>query len=96
MRNIRAKNGHKEVCARNGCKNKFIKRVHNQRYCSKECCQKATNERLLTKYHENKKPVAKNRKCKTRGCQTVLSQYNREDKCGPCQHKEAQALLKKL
>lgn len=94
MRGVRS-GAEKIECARNGCKKKFQKRVHNQKFCCTECCQKATNEKLLNKYYERKKPLAKNRKCKTRGCQTILSQYNRESFCGPCEQSRMKKLLTK-
>lgn len=87
--------GDKVQCARPGCKVKFIKKVHNQKYHSKECCQKVTNEKLLNKYYEKKKPVSKNRVCKTRGCHSILNKYNREMYCGPCQMKTQKEILNK-
>lgn len=73
-------------CARSDCDKQFKKRVHNQKYHSKRCCQLSTNEKLLKKYHDGKKPVAKGRLC-SEGCGTVLSIYNRTNVCAPCDTK---------
>lgn len=76
------------ICARDGCNEKFIKRAHNQRFCSGLCCQKETNKKLLEKYYANKKPLRKNRKCRKRGCTTFLSKYNKGSICGTCKIKD--------
>jgi hypothetical protein len=73
-------------CARAECEVKFRRRVHNQKYHSKKCCQISTNEKLLKKYHDGKKPIRSGRICKTRGCKTILSLYNRDSICASCQN----------
>lgn len=85
----------KIVCARDDCNKKFYKRVHNQKYCSSKCCQKATNAKLLKRYYEGKRPIPPNRVCRSRGCKTVLSIYNKDDVCGSCRIKEDLKVLNK-
>ena len=81
------------VCVREGCDNKFLKRVHNQIFCNPACCQIATNERILNRYYEKKKPISKNRVCKKRSCSTLLSVYNRESICETCSRKDQMKAL---
>jgi hypothetical protein len=69
------------VCALEGCDNTFTKRVHNQRFCSNECCRVYTNARILEQYHEKKNRKLTGRTCKQKDCDTVLSRYNEGDKC---------------
>ena len=73
------------TCAREGCDNEFVKRTHNMKYCSAECCQQATNERLMVRYYEQKaRRSGQTRLCKK--CNTTkLSRYNDDDTCGACQ-----------
>jgi len=68
-------------CRREECPNKFQKAVHNQSFCSKECCRIYTNARILAQYHQKKNKVLKGRVCRDSSCSTLLSRYNPEDYC---------------
>lgn len=69
------------VCALEGCEETFLKRVHNQRFHSKECCRIYTNARILAAYHAKKNKKMTGRVCRQRGCSTRLSRYNEGEKC---------------
>jgi hypothetical protein len=82
------------VCALEGCVETFEKRVHNQRFHSRECCRVYTNARILAAYHEKKQKVTTGRVCKSRTCDTLLSRYNDDDYCASCQQKQHRKKLK--
>lgn len=68
-------------------------------YCKKECCNAATNKKLIEKYHKEKeRKKDKNRKCLV--CSANLSRYNSSEICHSCQAKEVELqkikLLKEL
>ena len=81
------------VCAREGCEETFAKAVHNQRFCSKECCRIYTNARILAAYHAKKKKKVTGRVCKSKTCETLLSRYNPEDHCANCSTKSKRKQL---
>lgn len=68
-------------CALDECEITFEKKVHNQRFCSRECCRIYTNARILASYHEKKNRVKTGRVCKDKSCSTLLSRYNEGDYC---------------
>lgn len=80
-------------CALETCENTFMKRVHNQRFCCRECCRVYTNARILEQYHEKKNKKKTGRYCRKDGCDTVLSRYNEGDICATCERKEFKARL---
>lgn len=56
-------------------------------YCKKECCNAATNKKLIEKYHRDKqRKIQKNRECSS--CKSKLSRYNSDDTCHACQVRE--------
>lgn len=56
-------------------------------YCKKECCNAATNKKLIEKYHKDKAlKNKKDRKCSS--CASNLSRYNKDDTCHACQARE--------
>jgi hypothetical protein len=72
-------------CAYNKCNKEFTPKTHNQKYCSDECCRIATNEKLKEQYYEKKARLAgKQRTCKTKGCNVILSRYNDSNICDKC------------
>lgn len=72
-------------CAYAECDNMFEQKTHNQRYCSDECCRKATNARLMQQYYEKKARLKGHiRVCANTGCGTVLSRYNDGKTCRKC------------
>ncbi len=72
------------TCIRNGCSIKFDKKIHNQKYCSDECCQIATRQKMLQKYYDKRdRKKGKKRWCDT--CKvTELSRYNETHTCASC------------
>lgn len=73
------------VCDNEGCEVEFVKKTHNQRYCSDECCRLATNRRIMEKYYSRRAQRAgKVRYCKA--CEkTKLSRYNDSQTCSACE-----------
>jgi len=66
------------------CSNTFEATKSNQIYCQQDCTKKATNAKLIERYHANKqKPGV--RECED--CGSKLSQYNKSTICNPCQLK---------
>jgi len=68
-------------CRLDTCENMFTKRVHNQSFCSRECCRIYTNARILAQYHEKKNKVMTGRICASKTCGVILSKYNPGDLC---------------
>ena len=75
-------------CALDGCSEVFYRRVHNQRFCSKECCRVYTNARILAAYHRKKNKKMTGRVCKQKSCITQLSRYNQGEKCAVHEQKD--------
>jgi len=68
------------------CGKSFEFKMHNQKYCSKECCREATNKKIMQKYYEKKNRLSgKDRFC---DCGVKLNRYNSEDVCAMCQTSE--------
>lgn len=67
----------------------FVKRRPNMIYCTKECCNHATNKKLIERYHiqKNKKNQS-GRLCSI--CSAKLSKYNNNDFCHACKIKESE------
>jgi hypothetical protein len=72
------------ICVNDDCKTEFKPRVYNAIYCCTACRRTVTNAKILRKYHENKAARGKKRRCDTKGCNTMLSQYNKENICESC------------
>jgi hypothetical protein len=69
------------------CSTVFEKTRANQIYCQQECCRKATNKKIIDRYHANKATKElKNRRCTA--CDAKLSKYNMEPVCNLCQSKQ--------
>jgi hypothetical protein len=65
----------------------FTPTTHNMIYHTDECCKRATNARIMKRYHERKAARKGARRiCKTPNCGTLLSRYNESKYCGPCEH----------
>ena len=73
------------TCAYAECGRLFEPKTHNQRYCSDECCRKATNARLMEQYYEKKaRRQGRIRVCINPECETKLSRYNDGNECQGC------------
>lgn len=76
--------GDQDTCARETCSNQFVKKTHNQKYCSTQCCGIETNRRIMEKYHE-RAAIRKGKKRGCKSCGTSLSRYNDSKFCGACE-----------
>jgi len=73
------------ICAYEECNNEFEAKTHNQKYCSDECCRIATNQKLKEAYYEKKDRLSgKERICKNKDCNVILSRYNSGRICDKC------------
>lgn len=66
------------------CDNQFQPKVSYQIYCSVECREFATREKITERYSitRRSKMAARNRLCKS--CKSKLSAYNDDDLCQKC------------
>ncbi|QIN94060.1 hypothetical protein PP459_gp173 [Streptomyces phage Wakanda] len=73
------------TCAYVECGLEFEPKTHNQRYCSDDCCRRATNARLMKQYYERKaRRQGRIRVCANPKCETRLSRYNDGKVCQGC------------
>lgn len=80
-----------KTCAYAECGQEFKAKTHNQRYCSDDCCRRATNARLMEQYYEKKARLKGHiRVCANPDCDTVLSRYNDNKVCRKCEATEEQ------
>ena len=72
-----------KLCER--CDNHFTPKVSYQIYCSTECRDAATKDKIAERYHvtRRQKRICKNRRC-LGGCGTSLSIYNDSGFCSNC------------
>lgn len=81
------------------CSHEFSPSVSYQIYCSKECRELATKEKISERYSINKrrKRSNKERRC-AGGCETLLSIYNDKNFCNTCMinNKKVEKMLKEL
>lgn len=66
------------------CDNSFETAISYQIYCSVECREQATKEKIAQRYAQTRrsKRLSKVRKCKS--CDVPLSVYNDDDLCSEC------------
>lgn len=80
------------ICANVKCGKEFTKVTFNNIYCSPECCQVATNAKIMERYYANKKKRdGSKRFCES--CASVLSRYNFGDYCAVCEAKKHTAAM---
>lgn len=81
------------------CSNEFQPNVSYQIYCSPECRELATKEKVADRYQmrRRQKLAQKKRRCQG-GCGTVLSMYNDAGFCNSCMinTKQVDKALKEL
>jgi len=67
------------------CDENFKTKISNQIYCSPECRNAATKEKINDRYKMNKvkNRINKERRC-SNGCGTLLSIYNNSGFCTSC------------
>ena len=66
------------------CDNKFSPKVSYQIYCSDECREQATKEKILERHKALRYKKRKNKARKCKNCQEPLSIYNDENLCVFC------------
>lgn len=71
------------------CGTPFIAATANQVYCSPEHTRKASNDKIIERYHAKKQAKTKDRLCD--GCGSKLSRYNEDPTCNPCQQKKKES-----
>lgn len=81
------------------CGKSFTASKSNQIYCQSECTRKASNKKIIERYHATKAIKSSNdRKCKE--CSSKLSKYNDDNICNPCKQGKKELgridLLRKL
>ena len=64
------------------CDNQFEANVSYQIYCSPECREAATKEKIAERYAKSKILNRKPRRCKS--CNTLMSMYNDDQICNNC------------
>lgn len=72
------------------CDQEFAQNSSKQIYCSVECRQQASKQKITERYEKEKirKRIGKNRRC-AGGCGTMLSIYNDSGMCDNClEHKK--------
>ena len=81
------------------CGNIFYSDSSKQIYCGTECRQKASKEKIITRYNLEKvrKRIGKDRRC-AGGCGTILSVYNDSKMCENCivNNKKMNRFLKEI
>jgi hypothetical protein len=81
------------------CSNEFQSTVSYQIYCSIECRENATREKIVDRYNlaRAKKRIGKERRC-AGGCGTLLSIYNNNGFCDICMinKRKVDKMLKEL
>jgi methylphosphotriester-DNA--protein-cysteine methyltransferase len=64
------------------CGDKFTASKSNQVYCKTECTRKASNQKIIERYHASKAAKVNDRFCAD--CNAKLSRYNEDSICNPC------------
>lgn len=64
------------------CGGQFTALKANQVYCQSECTRKASNQKIIERYHAAKALKTIDRYCDT--CDAKLSRYNDDLICSPC------------
>ena len=81
------------------CSQKFEAKVSYQIYCSVECREASTKEKIVERYQINriKNRSTKKRKC-SGGCDTIISIYNNNGFCNSCMvnKRKVDQMLKEL
>lgn len=80
------------------CDAGFEPKVSYQIYCSDECREAATKEKIAQKYAIKRRNMLMNKKRNCKSCHQPLSVYNDEDLCTACliNPKDVNKLLKEI
>lgn len=80
------------------CDHTFETSISYQIYCSVECRESATKEKIAIRYNQTRRQrrVGKDRRCKS--CNTQLSIYNDNELCDTCtiNPKDVRAILRDI
>lgn len=77
-------------CAYSECGREFEPNRHNQKFCSDDCCRRATNARLMEQYYARKARRQGQARLCANGCGTRLSRYNDGNLCGACERRKSE------
>jgi methylphosphotriester-DNA--protein-cysteine methyltransferase len=81
------------------CGDDFTAVKSNQIYCKTECTRRASNQKIIERYHA-KKAIRESTDRQCAECGKPLSKYNIETVCNPCQQSRKELdrieLLKRL
>jgi hypothetical protein len=80
------------------CDNSFDTQISYQIYCSAECRESATKEKITQRYLQTRRVRRQGKDRKCRSCETVLSVYNDDVLCQSCTvvPKDVQKALKDI
>lgn len=67
------------------CDNTFKSDISYQIYCSTDCRNEATKEKIATRYIQTRRQKRKDKPRKCKKCGLKLSIYNDENLCNSCQ-----------
>lgn len=66
------------------CDNNFETSISYQIYCSVECREQATKEKIAQRYAQTRRSKRLNKVRKCKSCDVPLSVYNDEELCSEC------------
>ena len=69
----------------NWCDNSFETLISYQIYCSAECREKATKEKIMERYIANRRSTDKYKERVCKSCGHRLSVYNDDEICSKCE-----------
>lgn len=80
------------------CDQEFTSDITYQIYCSPDCRDLATKEKIAARYLISRRQKRKGKKRLCRSCSSILSIYNDESLCGDCiiNPNEVNKALKKI
>ena len=68
----------------NWCDNLFETKIAYQIYCSEECRDAATKEKIAARYIQTRRQKRKGKERRCKNCNSMLSIYNDDPLCGKC------------
>ena len=80
------------------CDSSFETKISYQIYCSSDCRESATKEKIMQRYLQTKRSKRKNKDRKCKSCNATLSIYNDDTICQSCEvvPKDVEKALKEL
>ena len=74
------------------CDSSFETKISYQIYCSSDCRESATKEKIMQRYLQTKRSKRKNKDRKCKSCNATLSIYNDDTICQACEVNPADVL----